>query len=261
MKFEIRRGTKADASRIVRLLSEDGNSHAWSLQKWQNYYLDYPEGETISFVAESEEGIIGHYGLFPVLIGEKQVYMGAHAHVAKSVRGLAVISRLMRTLDNFCSENAVPFIVGFANQKFTIVKNKLFKWQTPFFASFVNTTQFDPSEFTQKPFRFQYSDDWLKWRFGNVTAPIISKYQKKDDEKPLFQLLYTESKVAAEANDIAEFECWTPLGYEIESDIKSFRQPFSIKIYDKHWSGPDLLNPANWYIQMGDSDTFVFKAK
>jgi hypothetical protein len=66
--------------------------------------------------------------------------------------------------------------------------------------------------------------------------------------------------VNAEAYGLAEFECWSPHGYHEEPDNKSFSQPFSVKIYDKQWAGPDLLNPENWHIQMGDSDTFVFKA-
>lgn len=260
MKFEIRRGTLEDSEEIVRLFSEGGNPHGWSVQKWQRYYENYPEGETVFFVAEAEQGIIGHYGLFPVIIGGQQVYMGAHAYVTESVRGLAVISRLMKSLDEFCIDNGIPFIVGFANQKFTTVKTKLFKWKTPFFASFVNTTKFDPAEFEHRPFRFQYSGKWLKWRFGDVVDPVVSKYKKADNEKPVYQLLYTESRVTAEAYGLAEFECWSPHGYHEESDNKSFSQPFSVKIYDKQWAGPDLLSPENWHIQMGDSDTFVFKA-
>ena len=151
MKLEIRRGTSEDMEEIVSLFSEDGNPHAWSVQKWQHYYEDYPEGQTVVFVAESAEGIIGHYGLFPVIIGGQKVYMGAHAYVTESARGLAVISRLMKALDEFCIDNGIPFIVGFANQKFTTVKSKLFKWKTPVFASFVNTTQFNPAEFEHRP--------------------------------------------------------------------------------------------------------------
>jgi hypothetical protein len=249
-----------DADGIVRLFSEGGNPHGWSLQKWQHYYTNYPEGETVFFVAEADQGIIGHYGLFPVMIGGNQVYMGAHAYVTESVRGLAVVSRLMKSLDEYCIDNGIPFIVGFANHKFTTVKTKLFRWKTPFFASFVSTYRFDFEEFEDRPFRFQYSDKWLRWRFGDATDPAISKYQNASTNTPVYQLLHTESKVTAEAHGLSEFECWSPHGYEEEPNDKSFSQPFSVKVYDKQWVGPDLLNPENWLIQMGDSDTFVFKA-
>lgn len=259
MKFEIRRATAADAEGIVQLFQEGGNPHSWSYQKWHHYYRDYTEGETISFVADSEQGIIGHYGLFPVTIGGWDVYMGAHAYVSESVRGLAVISSLMKSLDEFCISEGVPFIVGFANTRFTMVKNKLFKWKTPVYASFVSEQRFDPEQYRDRPFRFQYSSEWPKWRFGQPGPTVISKYRKPDTDAPVYQLLYTEQAVTAKDFDLTAFECWSPEGYQSEQG-ESFAQPFSIKVYDKQWAGPDLLDPQNWFIQMGDSDTFVFKA-
>jgi hypothetical protein len=259
MKFHIRRATAADKDGIVRLFQEGGNLHNWSSEKWEHYYRDYPEGSTISFVAESDHQIIGHYGLFPITIGIYQVYMGAHAYVSESVRGLAVISSLMKSLDEFCVAEQIPFIVGFANQRFTTVKTKLFKWKTPLYASFVSTGKFDPDAFQNRPFQFHYSSDWAKWRFGQDGTAIMSKFQKQDGEEPVYQLLYTERKVEARDFGIAEFECWSPEGYRSEPGA-DFAQPFSVKIYDKQWSGSNLLDPENWFIQMGNSDTFVFKA-
>ncbi|MAO41300.1 MAG: hypothetical protein CMK70_14185 [Pseudohongiella sp.] len=259
MKFQIRRATVADKAGIVTLFQEGGNPHNWSSAKWEYYYRDYPEGPAISFVAESEHGIIGHYGLFPVTIGSYRVYMGAHAYVSDSVRGLAVISSLMKSLDEFCVAEQLPFIVGFANQRFTTVKTKLFKWKTPLYASFVSTEKFDPGMFQDRPFQFHYCDDWVTWRFGTSDTPIISKYQKQVGEEPVYQLLFTGQKVEAREFGITEFECWNPEGYRSEPG-EAFTQPFSVKIYDKQWSGPDLLDPENWFIQMADSDTFVFKA-
>lgn len=259
MKFQVRRATERDQEGIVRLFQEGGNPHNWSLDKWQHYYHGYPEGETVSFVADSEHGIIGHYGLFPVTIGTWKVFMGAHAYVSESVRGLAVISSLMKSLDEFCASEEIAFIVGFANQRFTTVKNKLFRWKTPLYACFVSTEQFEPRQFSHRPFQFRYSRDWLKWRFGHTDACIMSKYQKQDQEEPVYQLLYTEQRVEARDFDVPEFECWSPEGYRSEPGAV-FSQPFSVKIYDKQWAGPDLLDPENWLIQMGDSDTFVFKA-
>lgn len=258
MNFQIRRATLADKAGIVTLFQEGGNPHNWCAARWEHYYSDYPEGATVSFVAESEHGIIGHYGLFPVTIGSYRVYLGAHAYVSESVRGLAVISSLMKSLDEFCVAEQIPFIVGFANQRFTTVKTKLFKWKTPLYASFVSTERFDPGVFRERPFLFHYSSDWVTWRFGKSDTPIISKYQKQGGEEHTYQLLFTGVKVEARDFDIAEFECWSPEGYRSEPG-EVFAQPFSVKIYDRQWAGPNLLDPENWFIQMGDSDTFVFK--
>jgi hypothetical protein len=259
MKFEIRRGTFEDAEDIVNLFSGEENLHRWTLQKWRHYYQNYPEGETVFFVAESEQGIIGHYSLFPLVICGEKVYMGAHAYVKETVRGLAVISQLMKSLDEFCVAHNIPFIVGFANQKFTTVKTKLFKWVTPFYASFVTTTRFDPLVFKERSLRFQYSDEWQQWRFGDIAGPVVSQYRKTGCEMPTYQLLYSQVSVAASDYGLSEFECWKPDGYQRCPDGESFSQPFSLKIYDRHWVGPDLLNPENWFIQMGDSDTFLFE--
>lgn len=258
MKFEVRRTQATDAEGIVRLFSEGGNLHNWSVTKWRHYYEDYPEGKTVGFVAVSDRGIIGHYGLFPVTIGTWRVYLGVHAYVSESVRGLAVISSLMRALDEFCMSGGVPFIVGFSNPRFTTVKNKLFRWKTPFSARFVPTRQFDPEVYQERPFRFQYTGNWQRWRFGQSDGPFISQYKKVARHKPVYQLLHTQSRVVASDFGIPEFECWDPEGY-LEESCEFPCQPFSIKIYDKQWSGPDLLDPENWFIQMGDSDTFVFK--
>lgn len=259
MKFQTRRATSADKAGIVTLFQEGGNPHKWSSAKWEHYYRDYSEGPTISFVAESELGIIGHYGLFPVTIGSYPVFIGAHAYVSESVRGLAVISSLMKSLDEFCVAEKIPFVVGFANQRFTTVKTKLFKWKAALYASFVATEKFDPDAFRNRPFLFHYSSDWATWRFGISNRPIISKYQRQGAEEGTYQLLFSGEKVEARDFEITEFECWSPEGY-LSAPSEVFAQPFSVKIYDKDWSGPNLLDPENWFIQMGDSDTFIFKA-
>lgn len=261
MKFNIRLGTKKDAQGIVELFSEGGNPHNWTIDKWAHYYQNYPEGETITFVAESGGRIIGHYGLFPVVIGGNYVYMGAHAYISESVRGLAVISSLMKALDHFCIKQDIPFIVGFANPRFTIVKTKLFKWNTPLYANFETSAQFNPEKYKTRAFSFSYSDKWINWRFGNkAKSPVISRYQIKESENSSFQLLHTTRMVEAVTFDLPEIEYWNPDKYTKIPEKNHFSQPFSVKIYDKNWSGHDLKDPNNWFIQMGDSDTFIFKA-
>lgn len=261
MRVEVRRSNSEDAQGIVDLFAEDGNPHNWSLDKWSHFYQGYPEGEVVAFVAESPEGVVGHYGLFPVVIGGYQVYLGAHAYISKSVRGLAVISKLMKALDGFCVQHSVPFIVGFANPRFTIVKSKLFKWSTPFYASFVSCSCFCRADYSGRPLAFEYSSKWLKWRFGNeVGVPVVSRYQENEDGQLSFQLLCAEKLVEASELGLSRLECWSPEGYIKELNGRRFAQPFSVKVYSKNWNGPDLQDPDNWFIQMGDSDTFTYKA-
>lgn len=258
MNLIVRRAESEDAQGIVKLFSEDGNPHNWTFEKWSYYYEQYTEGKTVAFVAEIDKEIVGHYGLFPIVVDKNKVYMGAHAYVSASVRGLAVISSLMKSLDRFCISEKIPFIVGFANARFTIVKNKLFKWQTPFYMSFVVEKEFKSTCFNNRPFIFEYTDEWLEWRFKEKKSPIISKYINSDNNI-VHQLLYAKGSFTAKDFNLNYFEGWSPSGYIINQS-EGFSQPFSIKIYDKNWTGPDLLDPDNWFIQMGDSDTFIYKA-
>jgi hypothetical protein len=187
--------------------------------------------------------------------------LGAHAYIAETVRGLAVISRLMKSLDEFCVDHGVPFIVGFANPRFTTVKTKLFKWNTPFYAVFEKCSSFDPEAYKSRQLAFSYSEQWLNWRFGlQASDPVISRHKKSDGDVTSFQLLHTKKSVEAKSFDLVELEYWNPKGYVKLPEKESFSQPFSLKVYDKNWDGPDLMNPNNWFIQMGDSDTFVFEA-
>jgi hypothetical protein len=258
MIFDVRQLEPGDAAGVVQLFSEGGNPHNWTLQKWRHFYEDYPEGKTVSFVAIMDDKIIGHYGLFPVVIGGHRVYMGAHAHISESVRGLAVISSLMKSLDSFCIANDIPFIVGFANPRFTTVKNKLFKWKTPLWASFVSVDKFDPTEFKDRPLTFEVSPHWIRWRFGVENGPIVSRYRKPGGNTTSYQLLYTNDEAVAANFSLDRMQCWSPVGYRTE-ETGEFAQPFSVKCYNPNWNGPDVLDPDNWLVQMGFSDTFVYE--
>lgn len=258
MTLTVRRVHEDDAEAIVDLFSEAGNPYQWTYDKWHHYYCDYSEGEVVSFVVESEQGLLGHYGLFPVMIGGHRVYMGGHAYVSEAARGLAVISLLIRAVDEFCRANHVPFIVGFANTRFTTVKTRLFGWKTLLYAGFVSTSRFDLTAYRSRPYRFEYSEDWLHWRFGVNVSPVISWYSRGGDTAGVSQLLYAEAEVLAVDFGLRTLECWSPEGYHREPGDQ-FRQPFSIRIYDGESLEADILAPENWLVQMGDSDTFVYR--
>ena len=258
MTVSARRANAEDGPAIVELFQESGNQHGWNMDKWNHYYRDYPEGEVVSFVAEFKGEVVGHYGLFPVTIGGHQSYLGAHAYVRESMRGLAVVSELMKATDEFCLTNLVPFIVGFANPRFNTVKCALFKWKTLFYARFVSKDRFDITDYSERPFKFTYSASWLGWRFGKVKAPIVSKYQRQGDQDPVFQLLYADAAVPPSESTCSSFECWPPEGYVSKVETE-FAQPIAIKVFTKISLEADVFEPENWLIQMGDSDTFVFR--
>lgn len=258
MTINVRRGNKNDTTSIVELFSEDGNPHNWTIEKWSRYYESYTEGKPIIFVAEVDDKIVGHYSLFPISVSGYQTYLGAHAYISIKLRGLAVLSSLMKSLDEFCIANQIPFIIGFANPRFTIIKNKLFKWKTPFYLSFIKKQEYNPSDYINRPYSLNYSAEWFQWRFGKDTPPFISEYIKQDSGDAVYQLLYANDFTTIQNLGIPNFEVWAPEGY-ITQQSEDFSQPFSIKIYDKNWEGPDLLDPNNWLLQMADSDTFVFK--
>lgn len=259
MTLSVRQATVSDASRVVDLFSQSGNPHQWSIEKWSRYYCDYPEGDVVAFIVESESDLLGHYGLFPVTIGKHRVYMGAHAYVSETARGLAVISTLMRAVDEFCRTSAIPFIVGFANPRFTTVKSRLFGWHVLLYAEFMAASSFNPACYRSRPYQFQYSGNWLQWRFGVSAAPVLSQYPRAGDACCANQLLYADDQVNAKDYGLDVFECWSPEGYYEEAGA-GFRQPFSIRVYDDTQVCADLLAPENWLIQMGDSDTFVYRA-
>lgn len=253
---------KADISKarlIVALFNEDGdNQYNWCEEKWAHYYVDYPEGNAISLIAELNGEVIGHYGLLPVQIGNWPAMLGLHAYVSKKFRGLTIISELMTKVDAICKENKIALLCGFANPKFALISKTFFKWKIPVWLGVNQDIKVDDLTRNNARFYFKYSDSWNHWRFGKNKNMYISRYRDNDGKEHKQLLKVNSVPVKEECVNLLNTECWSP-NMNFEKDDKNYlRQPFSIKIYEQMLIEDGVMNPANWFIEMGDSDTFTY---
>ena len=250
--------TVANREDVVKLFSENDNPHGWDSQRWNHYYLDYPEGESVSIVAKYDGKVVGHYGLLPIKIGEYNGFLGVHAYVSADMRGLTVISALMKYVDTVCEQKNVDILCGFANKNFTLVKQQLYKWYVVCWMGFSKRRNFIETSFSSRKFRFNYSDSWYKWRFGEEKDTYFSLYTQRN-EGGVLQLLKTRKDIVSE-NGVDLFECWHPSEYFQEKQ-SHFTQPFSMKLFGSNINKNEILDLDNWYLEMGDSDTFVYKSR
>lgn len=256
-KIVVRDTLETDIEGVVALFCEGGgNPYNWSISKWKHYYHDYPDGKPISLVAEWEGRIVGHYGMLPVRIGLWPAMLGLHAYVASDRRGLAVLSALMRAVDERCQVERVAMICGFANPKFTFIQNRVFKWLTPLWLGFKKDLGAeDIGDRESHPFYFKYSPAWATWRFGFKRATYISRYTDASGCERKQALKTSESTTAQDLNGC---EGWSPRLIFAVQQPNQFCQPFSIKVYDKGLLNKGVLDFHNWFVEMGDSDTFQY---
>jgi hypothetical protein len=255
--IKVRPANIDDAQDIVSLFCENGsNPYGWSKDKWHHYYKDYPEGNTISFIATVNNLVVGHYGILSIKVGSEPAMLGLHAYVSSRCRGLAIISALMQQVDKVCMDFDIGLICGFANPNFTLIKERIFKWKTVCWLGFKKSiTEHDIEEFRIKPFRFNYSSNWLQWRFGTIEPQYISLYVDVHGWHHK-QLLKTTD--LTDTNAIRESEGWSP-NYSFPSSIPDFfSQPFSIKVYNKVLLKQGICDYKNWGLEMGDSDSFIY---
>lgn len=257
LKLEVRETLESDVEGVISLFCENGeNPYNWSIEKWKHYYLYYPEGEPISFVATIRGKIIGHYGMLPVRIGRHCAMMGLHAYIAADQRGLAVISALMKEVDLKCKKREIALICGFANPNFSIVKTTIFKWKIVCWLGFQKGI--DNSSMVaarSKKYYFSYSPRWYSWRFGALQNEYVSRYIDPQGNMHK-QLLKTTKNTCLDK--IAESEGWSPISTYPKNRVGQLCQPFSIKVFDEHLINEGILNHNNWKIEMGDSDTFHY---
>jgi GNAT superfamily N-acetyltransferase len=247
--LSVRLATVLDATLVSRLFEENGNPHNWNAARWMYYYFDYPEGAALSFIAILDNEVVGHYGLQKINIKDDNAFLGLHAYVKSSMRGVVVISKLLNTVDNYCKDNAVDYLIGFANKKFTTIKTALFKWKCILWLSFEKRKNYLLSDLTSKRFRLEPSDDWLEWRFNRIDNHYKSKYSNLNFP----QLL----KITKDYNG-ENIQCWHPTGNLLREDKNKFTQPFSIKVFNENFLDSGILEPDNWALEMGDSDTFIY---
>ena len=255
----VRTAKLSDAVRVSNLFCEDGtNPYDLSAQKWLHYYNDYPEGQPVALVAEIDGEIVGHYGMLPIHIGDSPAMLGLHAYVSTKCRGLTVISALMAEVDNICRARGAAMICGFANSKFALIKKTFYKWHTPLWLGFKKGTALADTNRENSPFYFKYSDAWYTWRFGEERDYYLSCFT--DAEGILRKQLLKARNIVYNVNMLADSECWSKSDTYPKDPGDRFYQPFSVKIFDKSFIDRGVLLPENWFIEMGDSDTFRYTA-
>lgn len=260
MEIGIREALDSDIEEIVALFCESGgNPYNWNKAKWTHYYRDYPDGAPISLVATINGQIVGHYGMQPIKIGQIPAMLGLHAYVANSQRGLTIISALMKEVDRVCSLRGAQLICGFANPKFSLIKSTIFKWKTLCWLGFQNGLFKDDIEsIRSKRFYFNYSDDWLLWRFSEKKEHYMSIYFDTQKNKHIQLLKFIGIKPKFENEN---FEVWSPRSMFSTNQPDRFCQPFSIKVFEPELIKEGILNFENWSIDMGDSDTFLYTSE
>lgn len=255
----VRDALESDIESIVALFTEDGrNPYGWCPDKWNHYYQDYPEGKPIALIAELNGIVVGHYGILPIQIGNLPAMLGMHAYVLNKYRGLTVISALMQEVDKRCKEQGVAIICGFANPKFSLIQKTFYKWKTPFWLGFKSGLTISDIRRKTASFFFNYSSQWFKWRFGEDLDYYVSLYTDTQGNTKRQLLKIQRGGESLSPETLASYEGWSPALVFSKQQRDQFCQPFSLKIYDPSLLDEGILEPENWFVEMGDSDTFQY---
>jgi len=254
----IRKATHADAASIASLFTENGNPYNWTADKWFHYYRDYPEGDSVALIAEVGGKVVGHYGLLPVRLGSYPAFLGVHAYVAEGYRGLSIISSLMSGVDGYVHGSGAKIICGFANPQFSLIKKTFFQWKILLWLGFKASLERTDLARESAVFYFSYSNDWFQWRFGQDKDTYFSRYMGKDGASKVQYLKTFPGKSFPSDSDLVHCEGWSPKLYFNKKPDSVFAQPFSIKVCDKSLMKKGVYDPSNWFLEMGDSDSFQF---
>ena len=255
----VRKAEDSDALSVVNLLSNNGLNSYWKDNaQWNHFYADYPEGSPLSLIAELDGKVIGHYGLLPVKFGQWPAMLGLHAYVAEPYRGLTVISMLMQEVDRYTVASGAKAICGFANSQFSLIKKTFFQWKIPFWLGFKSGLTADDLSRDNTPFFFSYSEKWIHWRFGSNKDVYFSRYVTNDGAEHI-QLLKSNQNASLPQDILSFCEGWSNRYLFTKEQKNQFCQPFSVKAYDQELIDAGIYKGENWFIEMGDSDTFRYK--
>ncbi|GAB4257797.1 MAG: hypothetical protein Kow0092_04940 [Deferrisomatales bacterium] len=252
-----RPATEEEGPAVATLLAGDGNPYGWTPDRWAHFYSRYPEGEALSLVALAEGGVpVGHYGLLPVRVPPFRAMLGVHAWVRPEYRGAEIICRLLGLAEELCRERGVHFLCGFPNATFLPTLRVLAGWRAVGYLGFRRTERFDPSAFRGR-FRFRYSTAWYRWRFGPDRPAYVSLYEK--DGQQHFQLLKTRRDTPVSARDLAlpHLQVWDPEQASRRPAALGWCQAFAARPLVAGLPD-DLWDIDHWYLEMGDSDAFVY---
>lgn len=251
--MEIKYINNKTACEVIRLFSVKGNKYKWDINKWQKYYQEYPYNGAASIGVFENGKIIGHYGVLPIKIGSYRALMGIHAYVKEDARNLQAINLLLKEVYNYANDKKYDFICGFSNHNFSKVLNIIFKWKILGYLSFDTVSSIVFKK--EKKYHFDYDDQWYEWKFGCLSDKYIKRYNK--DGQWYNQLLKTRGDVhiiQLDNNEMINF--WNPDKY-FNREVFGWNQPFLMKAVNENLD-ISIYDINNWYIEMGDSDTFEF---
>jgi len=255
--YRIREATLNDAEGVAALFAADGNPHCWSAEKYLHYYRDYPEGRPFALVAVSDEGeMVGFYALLPVQISDLPCFMQLHVFVREDYRRYPIAKTFLEKGCDYANGKGAAMIIAFSNYKFSQVLRRLFGWHLLGYLEFADVSEVDPECYRDR-LHFEYSDDWFHWKFGNdLKDAYVQTYNK--DGKSVCQLLKARNNQKANASqfEVVSLNAWHPDGYR-ECDQGTWSQTVTIKALRQELVDY-IYDLRNWYIEMGDSDTFEF---
>jgi len=138
VSFLVRRATAADSGAIRELFGLTFG-RPMTPAEWSWKYPDNPDG-WISFVAERDGRIVGHYGGWPMLatIGGRNQTIVAVGDVAteRSVRHLGGRQNVFRSMADemfaHLRERGVPFVLGFPNPRALAAGQRLLGYRSEF---------------------------------------------------------------------------------------------------------------------------------
>lgn len=243
-----------NASKVVELFAINGNPYHWTIEKWNKYYQEYPYSGAVSIAAFEADNAIGHYGLLPVRIGNYEALMGVHAYVKDGFRNLKIINTLLLEVYKYAEEHNYAFICGFSNHNFSKVLSAVFKWKVIGYLSFDTVDNLIIKDREKYLYKFNYTDEWYQWKFGQISDVYIKNYIK--DGQTYNQLLKVKTKGIIDLSSKGKINFWNPDKYLSEYQ-EGWNQPFLIKPIMKDVEDT-IYNIRNWYLEMGDSDTFEF---
>ncbi len=258
MNINVRLANEDDAERITELLQTSGSQYGWTIEKYNYYYRDYPDGKTIASVALNEKGeALGFYGALPVRAGAYSAVAGAHAIVSPAHRGRHLWGPVLEVLCEEARKSGAQFLMGYANPRFTkgIVKN--YGYILAGYAHFVDADDIDFGAYRDR-FRFEYSDAWYQWKFGFLADYYSKEYVRNADGGTSRCLqLHTSRIDKVVAPQGRRLNLWHPAAYSAD-DPGEWSQGIAIKpLVDG--LDPDIFKIDHWRFDMADNDSIEYR--
>jgi hypothetical protein len=251
--IELRRTTEADVPGTIAMLHEHWSVQGWGSGKYNHYYRDYPEGETISAIAVEDQKPVAHFGVLPIRVSGIEAGLILQVLVRSDHRRGRTLHDLVRFSENAARESGMRFLCGFANARFAKVAQRMLGWKILGYLRFADVDAIDLTPMRDR-YRFEYGDAWYDWKLGRQANVYVHEYAKEDTVH--HQLLKTRGfpRLSAKELGVPQLNLWHPDRYTA-SETSEWSQPIVYVPLDPTLP-PDLADISRWYIEMGDSDTF-----